>query len=167
MTFLRKLNENFEEYMCVVLFSLMTFFIFAQVVSRFVLNFSLAWTEELGRFTCVWLVYMSASAAIKRSRHIRVELIFLILKNRAKIFMAIVSDIIWLIFSLWLVKDGLKVINMLYGHGQTSPAVQIPIWIAYSIVPLGYSLMTLRLIQSLYKDIKNFINPATAEQGSD
>ncbi|MFZ5945332.1 MAG: TRAP transporter small permease [Bacillota bacterium] len=167
MNFLRKLNDNFEEYMCVVLFSLMTFFIFAQVLSRFLLNFSLAWTEELGRFTCVWLVYMSASAAIKRSRHIRVELIFLVLKSRAKKLMAIVSDLIWLAFSIWLVKDGIKVITMLYGHGQTSPAVQVPVWIAYSIVPLGYALMTLRILQSLYKDITAFNQPPTAEEGSE
>lgn len=163
MGFLRKLNENFEEYMCVVLFSLMTFFTFSQVLSRFVFNFSLAWTEELGRYSFVWLVYMAASAAVKKARHIRVEIINIILKNKAKLFMAIVSDIVWLIFTLWLVKDGITVVSMIYGHGQTSPAVQIPMWTAYTIVPLGFGLMGLRLVQRLVKDIQELINPNRLE----
>jgi TRAP-type C4-dicarboxylate transport system permease small subunit len=163
MNFLRKLNENFEEYVCVILFSLMIFFTFSQVLARFVFNFSLAWTEELGRYAFVWLVYMAAAAAIKHARHIRVEILIVLFKGKLRSLMFIVADTIWLIFSLYLVRDGITVVSMVMGHGQTSPAVGVPMGWIYTIIPFGFAIMSLRLIQRLFTDIKSLFRAPSSQ----
>jgi TRAP-type C4-dicarboxylate transport system permease small subunit len=160
MSLLKKINDNFEEYFCVLLFSLMTTFTFAQVLARFVFNFSLAWTEELGRYTFVWLVYMAACAAVKHTRHIRVEILLVLFKGKWRSLLYILADTIWLLFSIYLARDGLTVATMIMGHGQTSPAVGIPVGWIYTIIPLGFSLMALRVLQRIVLDIKGLLSPA-------
>ncbi|WP_051261281.1 TRAP transporter small permease [Desulfovibrio inopinatus] len=47
--------------------------IFSQVVSRYLLNHSLFWSEELGRCLLVWVTFLGACAAYKRSAHARID----------------------------------------------------------------------------------------------
>jgi TRAP-type C4-dicarboxylate transport system permease small subunit len=134
----------------------MTILIFFQAISRFILNAPLAWSEETARYTFVWLIYISAALAVKRQEHIRVEVGLILLKGRAKKAAYILTDVIFLVFSYFLMKDGFLLVQKLTEHGQTSPAVGFSMNMVYAIIPVGYGLMAFRLIQNIVKRIKNF-----------
>lgn len=67
--------NNIEEYVSILLFSSLIILCFLQILFRFVFNFSLSWTEELSRYVFIALVYISASLAVIRGAHVRVEVI--------------------------------------------------------------------------------------------
>ncbi|RYD05908.1 hypothetical protein N752_06600 [Desulforamulus aquiferis] len=49
---------------------------------------------------------------------------------------------------------GLDHIEMMLNLPQTTPALQIPYFIPYLILPIGFGLISLRVIQDLYKQVK-------------
>lgn len=155
MDVLKKINDRFEEYFAAVLLVIMTILIFFQVISRFILNTPLAWSEETARYIFIWLIYISAALAVKRQEHIRVEIGLVLLKGKGKKIGYIITDIIFLIFSYFLVKDGFLLVQKLTEHGQTSPAVGFSMNYIYAIIPIGYGLMTVRLIQNIILRIKS------------
>jgi len=162
MGILKKIEAHFEEYLSVFLLSLMTILIFLQIIFRFVLNLSLDWTEEIARYTFVWLVYMSASLAVKSNSHIRVEAVEKLLPKTPSKWFGFLAELVWLLFTLTMVKQGYIVAMKNWVMGQTSPAVHFPMGVIYSIIPIGFTLISLRIIQRMVKRFRR--NEETEEQ---
>ncbi len=164
MKLIKKLNLHFEEYITAAFLVVMTLLIFFQVMSRFLLNTPLAWSEEAARYVFIWTIYLSAALAVKHRKHIRVEVGLMLFKGKAKSAMFILSDILFLIFSIILVNDGIRLVQTLSAHQQVSPALALPMNIVYIIIPLGYGLMALRLIKNIATDIRSLTNPEIREE---
>jgi TRAP-type C4-dicarboxylate transport system permease small subunit len=154
LTALKLLDKYFEEVSCVLIFMTMTALTFFQVLSRFVLNYSLSWSEELARYCFVWLVYLAASMAIKHRKHIRVQVAEIFLPVKAAAWLGLVSDGIWLFLTAVMTVQGQKVAAMILSHGQTSPAVGLTMGYVYAAIPIGFALMSFRLVQQLIIRIK-------------
>ncbi len=159
MNLLKRIDDKFEEYLAAILLSFMTIFIFFQVLSRFVFDAPLAWSEEAARFIFVWTIYISAALAVKKREHISVEVGIMFLKGKAKKAAHIFADLIFLVFTIFLLKDGVYLVSHLSGSQQTSPALGISMTLVYMIVPFGYGLMMLRLIQRIIADVKHINDP--------
>ena len=59
-----------------VLFAALALIVILQFVTRYVLNDSLAWTEEIARFLLLGVTFFGAISLVARGEHIAVELIF-------------------------------------------------------------------------------------------
>lgn len=151
MRWIRAVDKYFEESLAVVLFSVMIGLTFAQVLFRFVLDASLDWSEELSRYTFVWLVYLSAVMAVKHQRHIRVEFAEKMLPRQTSKWIGLLSDLLWLAFAIFMFKEGYVMADKIMTFGQTSPANQLSMGLVYMIVPLGFILMSIRIVQNIYK----------------
>ena len=71
MSWWKKLDDNFEEYLVMFLMLVMIITAFAQVIFRFVIQMSLDWSEELARYAFLWCMFISAGMAVKHRRHIK------------------------------------------------------------------------------------------------
>jgi TRAP-type C4-dicarboxylate transport system permease small subunit len=151
---MKKIDDKFEEYMTAFLLAVMCFLIFFQVVSRFVLNAPLAWSEETARYIFIWIIYFSASLAVKKREHIRVEVGLMLLKGKARKVAELFSDILFLVFACFLTKDGMFLAGKLAEHKQYSPAVGYPMHIVYMVIPLAYGMIIFRLLQNITKDLR-------------
>lgn len=154
MKWLNWLNHHFEEILSVIFFTLMTIFIFLQIIFRELANFALDWTEELGRYTFIWLVYISASLAVKYNRHLRIEFIETILPDKISKWYALSAQFVWLLFSLLMVKEGFFVAKHILLSGQTSPSVGLTMGWVYMIIPAGFTLMSIRILQLMIQKLK-------------
>jgi TRAP-type C4-dicarboxylate transport system permease small subunit len=52
--------KKIVEALVIISFALMVILVFAQVVTRYLTNNSLTWSEELSRFIMVWMVYLAS-----------------------------------------------------------------------------------------------------------
>ena len=77
-------RKEFEYYVITGAMLLLVLMGVLQILFRFVLNFSLSWTEELSRYLFILMVSHGASLALKRSNHVRVELIDIYVKSKIK-----------------------------------------------------------------------------------
>ena len=138
------IDKHLEEVLCAVLLAVMTIAIFLQIVLR-LLGLPLSWTEEIGRYMFIWLIYIGCASAIRKRKHISVELLDLFLKERGKFVLNIISNVVFLIFAVILTYYSFSVVQRV--STQLSPAIRMPMSIPYSSVLVGGALLVVRLIQ--------------------
>lgn len=158
--FIRFLDERLEEILMVVGFIVFTVLINLQVINRYVLSFveianMTTWTEEVARYIFVWISYIGASYAFKKREQIRVDALIRVLPSSISKALDIANPLIMLFISYFFISGGWNMLSMQMETGQSSPALQIPMWIAYASVPVGFALMCFRIIQNLVIDLKS------------
>lgn len=167
MKIVKWIDKYFEEILCVFTMALVVFFTFTQVLFRFVLNLNLDWTEELARYSFVALVYFGISLATKMNAHIRVEVVEKFVRGRVKTLIMLIASIIWLAFALLITKSGYELAAFQLSTGQSSPVLLIPMGLMYGFIPLGFALMSVRVVQLIVKQFIELIKgsgPEAAEQ---
>src|ERR1700756_4030117 len=66
----------FEDWVALVIFWVMALAVFLQFFTRYVLNDSYAWTEEIATYCLISVVFVGAAMCVRLSRHIQVDLLF-------------------------------------------------------------------------------------------
>lgn len=151
MAVLRRINEVLERAAVAVIalmMAIMCLVIFAQVVGRYSVKFSLPWSEELSRFLMVWIAMLGGAVAARRRMHVGFEALVEALPSGLRtgvqgftvlVAMGIFGYLAW--YGLVLAR-----FNMM----QVSAAMQIPMGIPYSAVPTGASMVVLFLAEELW-----------------
>ena len=67
---------SFEDWVCLGFFWAMAALVFLQFFTRYVLNNSLAWTEEIAANCLVVVVFLGSVWCVRRSRHIQVDVLY-------------------------------------------------------------------------------------------
>lgn len=151
---LRKIYDNFEEYFCALTMGVMVMCLIIQVLIRVIAGSSLAWTEELSRYSFLWTVYLGIAVVAKRGAHVRVTAQFMPMPKKAQIFFRSVADIIWIGFTLYIayvswvvIKDGME-------FPEISPTLHIMKHWVELIIPVGFVIMSWRVIELWLINIK-------------
>lgn len=163
MKIIKWLDEYTEQFLLAILSSVMVIVIFIQVVLREFGN-SLSWSEELARFSFIWLVYLGISYGVKKQRHIKIDIMLQILKGKQRVILTTLANVLFLVFALFVVFGGYSIADKLLTFGQKSPALQIPMGLVYMATPVGMGLTSIRLIQSIIRNLKEIF---TGGDGSD
>ena len=148
---LKALDDYLEETILLILLVLMTCIMGIQIVSRYVFQNSLTWSEELVRYMFVWSAFLGIPFCIKHGLSIKVDQfrnLFPISLQKA--LMYIDKIIIFLLFLVLFIYS-FSVVKASYLSGQTSPAMQLPIWMVQISVTV-FSLLT------MIRSIQNFLN---------
>lgn len=99
-------------------------------------------------------MYIGISYGVKKQRHIKVDVLLIVLKEKQKLLLTILANIIFLVFALFVVRYGYDISQRILGFGQTSPALKIPMGIVYMATPIGMGLTAIRIVQQLIKQFK-------------
>ena len=135
------------EYLLLLLGVAMTSTVMLQVFSRYILNHSLFWSEELARFLLVWLTFVGATVAYRRSMHPGVDFLFKRLDRIGRLRLRRVIDLACLLFFLVLVWYGCAFAYFI--KAQTTPALGLPKWLVFSIIPLSGLIFSLHAVAFL------------------
>ncbi|ARK28649.1 TRAP transporter small permease [Halalkalibacter krulwichiae] len=154
MKVVKWMDDYIEEFLLVILSIIMVTVIGVQVFMRFVMNSSLPWSEELARYCFIWLIYIGISYGVKRQRHIKVDVVLLLLRDKAKIVLNIIANLFFLGFAIFVVIKGYDISQRLFQFGQTAASLNIPMGLVYMATPIGMGLTSIRIIQQLIKQVK-------------
>ncbi|MCC7040093.1 MAG: TRAP transporter small permease [Burkholderiales bacterium] len=128
-----------EEAVVFAVLALLVVTLGLQVLSRFVLEFPLAWTEELARVGQIWLVFFGAAVGARRAEHFVVELFMERVAFPGKRMVARTIDVIVVAFFCALAVMAAQA--AIEGAGQELPTLGISIAWAYTAIPIGCLLM--------------------------
>lgn len=141
-----------EDWVTLVVFWLMAFAVFLQFFTRYVLNNSLAWTEEIAIYCLVAVVFLGSSMCVRLTRHIHVDLIYHYLPPRAGRILATAIDVLKIAFfayAAWLVWKYSSLIS-----DERMTTVDLPKSIVFNAVLAGFVLMALRAVQVLVGNVR-------------
>ena len=134
-----------EDWICLGFFWLMTGLVFVQFFTRYVMNDSFAWTEELAVYCLMPVVFIGAAMCVRRSRHIQVNLLYRYLPPAGGRVMSTAVDVVNTLFFgyvAWLVARYALAVN-------NEPMTTIDwnkshvYWLAFA----GFVLMVVRSVQ--------------------
>ena len=106
------------------------------VLSRYLLPTPIVGTDELGMFLLIWVTFLGASISIHRNDMVRVT-VFVDRLGEFKIWLYFLVQVLILIFSVTFLVYGYKWVFSPSTLNNTSPSLQIPLWIVYLIFPLS------------------------------
>jgi TRAP-type C4-dicarboxylate transport system permease small subunit len=118
-----------------------------QVTSRYVFNNPTSWSEELARYLFVWITFLGAAVVIRKRRHVDVTVLTDRLPPSAAKVVYLVSDaaVLFMLGALTWAGAGLAVM----AHRQLSAAMDLPMSLAYSAMPVGTGLMFVFLVATM------------------
>lgn len=137
-----------------VLLMVMSAVVFYQVFSRFVLDESLRWSEELARYIMIWAVFIGSALAIRKMELISVDAIKELMPDKAIKVLNILVYLASIVFLAVLVQYGFEIVSNV--QTQTSPAMRISMAWAYAAIPVGSILMIINCIAIVIENIMNF-----------
>ena len=146
---IRKVVLYVEWTLASVFLSIMMLSVFLQVLAGYVFHWSLPWPEELARYCFIWGSLLGAGIALERRRLQDIDIVFNLLPNVIKPFIAFIINLLALGFLAILTLYGLELLPVT--HHQMSSALVIRMSYVYSAVPFAGSLM---LISQLFNTIE-------------
>ena len=132
--FIDRILENFLAF----LLALMTLDVLWGVFTRYVMGAQASWSEELARFLLIWIGILGAAWASGKHMHLAIDLYPMSLNPDRRIQLYwFINSLIILFVVVVLVIGGLRLVYVTSTLGQTSAALQVPLSVVYSIVPIS------------------------------
>lgn len=134
-----------EDWFTLIIFWLMAGAVFLQFFTRYVLNDSLAWTEEIATYCLVAVVFIGSAMCVRLDRHIHVDLIFRYLPHGVARVLSTAIDVVRTVFfayASYLVWRFMEIVE-----GETMTTIMLPKNLIYGCVLIGFVLMFVRSVQ--------------------
>lgn len=149
MKVIKWLDEYAEESIMIVLLLGMTVVMGMQIISRYVFQASLTWSEEITRYMFIWSAFLSVSYCTKRRISIKIDQIVTMLPLKVSAVFKIIEKIIMLSFFVYMTYFAYDFFMAGVISGQVSPACGIPMYLIQVSPFLGFALTIVRIVQSM------------------
>ena len=166
MKIILKIFDNLESYLCRALLVTFVTLLFVQILARELFGYSITWSEELSVYLFVWFVFLGSSYAAKLSAHNRVTFQYKWIPDKLSTFLELLSDVIWVSFNSYFIYISYDFVFNRMNLFWKSQTLGVPMKYIYLILPIAFTLMTIRILQVNYlKFIKGVevIDPESQE----
>lgn len=144
------------EIFLVVIFALLVLDVLWQVFSRYILNRSFSWTEELARFSLIWLSIMGAAYLNAKREHLSMDFLYRKFNAATKKKVSMFIEVCVFLFALIvMVIGGFNLVYTTLHLEQLSGTLRIPLGYIYAILPFSGLLI---MCFSVYHTSKIYSN---------
>lgn len=133
-----------EAWPALALFWLLGLTVFYQFFTRYVLNDSASWTEEIARYLLVGTVFVGAAIGVAKNNHIQVDFLYRYLPPRAGRLLALLVDALRIAFFVAAVVLTAQMMAKMEHYRMT--IVDLPMNVVYGVCLLGFVAMALRSV---------------------
>ncbi len=116
-------------------------------VYNFLRGFNLAWAQELCIYLFIWMAKFGAAYGVRQGIHVGVDVLVNRIGEAARkpvITFALLSGAL---FTFTVGTFGSVFVFNMAGTDQTSPDLELPMWLVYLAIPTGSYLMCFRFLQ--------------------
>ena len=130
-------------------FAVMVSSITYQIILRYVFARANAWSEELARYSFVWLSMLAAAIGTRHARHMNIDYFVNRMPRHMKLFVEMGTRGLAMFF-FWIL--GYKGVELcVLTMNQHSTGLEIPMGYVYLAIPIGAFLMILFTIEDILK----------------
>jgi TRAP-type C4-dicarboxylate transport system permease small subunit len=135
-------HYRFEDWTAFALFWVLALVIFYQFFTRYALNDSASWTEEIARYLLIATAFVGAAINVRKNNHIQVDFFYRLLPRYVTRPLSTAVDIARIAFLGYCVYLTIALMQKI--GSQRMSIVDWPIGILYGFVAFGFALMTWR-----------------------
>ena len=138
-------HYRFEDWIAFAIFWVLAVVIFYQFFTRYALNDSASWTEEIARYLLIATAFVGAAINVRKNNHIQVDFLYRLLPRAVTRPLSTLVDVLRILFlgyCVWLTYLLISKIG-----GSRMAIIDWPIGILYGFVGFGFALMTWRAIE--------------------
>lgn len=154
---LKLVDANLERWALLVFYVLLVLTMATEVIRREVFAYSSIWGEEIVRYAFIYLVWIGAASAVKERAHIRIDVLFHYVPSRVKALLYILGDLVMFAVAVVALYWAYETVSVAWKFGAVSHGLRVPMVWFLMAVPIGFSLMLFRLIQSFLKDVRDLL----------
>ena len=149
-----EIEHHPEDWLAFALFWALAFIVFLQFFTRYVLNDSLAWTEEIARYGLMSLAFIGGAVVTRKKAHIAVELVSNLMgPGPLRSALLALVDFITLGFMGLLAYFSVTIVERM--HSQRMTVFDLPMSLVYGVVGLGCFMMLVRQAQVVWKNARD------------
>lgn len=156
---LEKLVALIEEYTCVGLIIIMCISVFAQVLFRYIFTIPLSWTEEVSRYSMIWLTFIAGAMCIRTKSHYVIDILLDKLPLSPRLVAQILILISMAVFAGVMMFTGIEILPVV--NYQISPALRISMGYVYFAIPFGSFLMLFHIFCNIKQRLQYLKDPAS------
>ena len=134
-----------EDWLALGLFWLMCAVVFLQFFTRYVLNDSFAWTEEIARYVLIAVIYVGTAMCVRRNRHIHVDFIYRLVPAFAGRVLSTFVDVLRIVFFIYATWMTWKLMAIVGSDKMTM--IKLPMNVIYYFVLGGLAMSAVRSVQ--------------------
>jgi len=138
-----------------VMLLLMVLITTVQVFSRYVLGFSIRWSEEVPLILMVWFGFISMSIGVKKKLHISIEVFYNLFPKKMQKVVNKLVDLVVMSFGLIMTYYGYNLARLTMR--STMPATKLPSGVLYGVIALAGVMIT-------YDTLMDFIGYVKLDQ---
>jgi len=146
--------ERLEEVLIIFLMAAMTLVTFAQVVARYVFNYSFVWALELTGVMFAWLIFTGMSYGVRVGAHIGVDAVVKSVGPRAARVVGSIAAALCVVYAVIVTIGGTQYVRKMHEVGILMQDLPIEQWIPRVILPLGFALLAFRFAQVLFRLVR-------------
>jgi TRAP-type C4-dicarboxylate transport system permease small subunit len=147
-------GAHFEEVLCAVLFGIMAIITFGNVITRYFLKYSFAFTEEIVVSFFVWLTLLGTAIAFREQSHLGFSFLIDRLPGKAQRTLLWFSAALGAVLFLFLIYFSILQLGDEIALKITSSGIGVPQW-WYSIgMPIFSVLVILRIFQGASRAVQ-------------
>jgi len=151
MKIIKWIDKNLEKYVMLLLLMAMVAVMGVQIFCRFVLNYSLSWSEELTRFMFIWMAFLSIAFCMKENISLRIDTLITVFPQKVQALLLLVSQVVMLAFFVYMLPGSWNFAYASIQNGQTSAACGIPMYMVQISLMIGFALAAIRCIQGIVR----------------
>lgn len=148
-----RIGKIFKHFV-VVAFCAIVIVTLVQVFMRYVLSSPFTWAEELSRYIFVWAIMVSIGIGVVDEAHIRLNMVTTRFGKKAQLGFYLLGQVIMIGFNVILIIYGARL--SIQNLSVMSPAMKIPIGIAYAGIPVGALVVLFFLAVDTWKKVQEY-----------
>ncbi|MDG0990779.1 MAG: TRAP transporter small permease [Yoonia sp.] len=153
MELLRKIDRNAELWLLLTFYVMLVVTMSVEVIRRELFAYSSIWGEEIVRYSFIYLAWIGAAAAVKERAHIRIDVVMHYLGPRPKVLLYIFGDLVMFIVACIALYWSYEAVHVSAKFGSVTDGLRVSkVWFLMA-VPLGFTLIIWRLLQSFRRDL--------------
>jgi TRAP-type transport system small permease protein len=137
-------HTTLEGWLALGIFWMLGAVVFYQFFTRYALNNSASWTEEIARYLLIGTVFVGAAIGVAKNNHIQVDLLFRWLPAKVARALALVVDVVRIAFFAAMVVITAQMMQKMGNYQMT--IIDLPMNIVYGVCLFGLVMMTVRSV---------------------
>lgn len=118
--------------------------VFYQFFTRYVMNDSAAWTEEIARYLLIATVFVGAAIGVAKNNHIQVDFFYRFMPTWLARAMALLTDVLRIAFLGAMVVLTWQMMDKMGNYKMT--IIDLPMNLVYGVCLVGFAAMAVRSV---------------------